>query len=118
MADWQVLGDVNYRKLSVYEEMSWGQLDLDNYVVYGAPYGGPIALIRDDASSSASEAVSVSSAGKKDKISVYTAAGKKISDVRTPLRFVIRIHEFTFFKCNFCIDRFWKQIKVCRDWLE
>ena len=99
MTDWQVLGDPSdlekkchyYRKLSVYEEMSWDLLDLDNFVVCGAPYGGPIALIRDDAGSSASEAaVSVSSAARKDKISVYTAAGKKISDVRPFLRFLIR----------------------------
>ena len=80
MSDWHVLGDVNYRKVSIYEEMAWASLDLENYVVSGAPYGGPIALIRDDTAASET-APSVSSAAKKEKISIYTAAGKKISDV-------------------------------------
>ena len=47
-SDWHALGEVQYRKWTVYEPMRWGpDLRLDEYVVCGAAYGGPIALVKD-----------------------------------------------------------------------
>eukprot|EP00639_Heterosigma_akashiwo_P001962 CAMPEP_0194562632 /NCGR_PEP_ID=MMETSP0292-20121207/3006_1 /TAXON_ID=39354 /ORGANISM="Heterosigma akashiwo, Strain CCMP2393" /LENGTH=174 /DNA_ID=CAMNT_0039411393 /DNA_START=157 /DNA_END=677 /DNA_ORIENTATION=- len=46
--DWQSLGDVQYRKWVVYDEMEWGDFDLDSCIICGAPYGGPLAVVRDE----------------------------------------------------------------------
>ncbi|KAI8055213.1 Vps16, N-terminal region-domain-containing protein [Syncephalis plumigaleata] len=43
--EWSMLHDKFYRRVSLYE-MEWQDIDLENYDVIGAPFGGPIALIR------------------------------------------------------------------------
>lgn len=46
--DWHALGEVQYRKWAVYEPMAWSaDTHIDEYVVSGASYGGPIAMVRD-----------------------------------------------------------------------
>ena len=69
---WHALGDVQYRKWSVYA-MGWEDKDrekikLENYKVCGSPFGGPVALIRED----------------KEKgtalLSIYTSSGLPISE--------------------------------------
>lgn len=43
--DWQALGDVQYRKWSVYN-MAW-DINLEEVVAAGGQFGGPIATLRD-----------------------------------------------------------------------
>ncbi|KAL5009442.1 hypothetical protein ScPMuIL_011747 [Solemya velum] len=74
-ADWNPLGDVYYRKSEIYN-MGWGEIDLAKFTVAAAPYGGPIALFRDE-SKTARVQVSI-----KPVVSIFTAAGKPISQMR------------------------------------
>ncbi|KAI8601749.1 Vps16, N-terminal region-domain-containing protein [Dissophora ornata] len=46
-ADWFLLHDRFYRKQEIYT-MLWKQVDLSKYMIAGAPFGGPLALVRDD----------------------------------------------------------------------
>ncbi|KAL3836276.1 hypothetical protein ACJMK2_021714 [Sinanodonta woodiana] len=75
-ADWHPLGKAYYKKSEVYD-LDWDDLvDISKFVVAAAPYGGPLALMRDD-SNNPSIAMVV-----KPIITVYTAAGRKISQMR------------------------------------
>lgn len=74
---WSLLHDTYYRKLDVYE-MLWKEMDLECYVIKGAPFGGPIAMVRDERK--------VWSHGYGDdegatpKMRIFTSAGKLISE--------------------------------------
>ncbi|KAF9172947.1 hypothetical protein BGX21_004216 [Mortierella sp. AD011] len=46
-ADWIQLHDRFYRKQEIYS-MLWNQVDLSRYMIAAAPFGGPLALVRDD----------------------------------------------------------------------
>ncbi|KAK5823097.1 hypothetical protein F5H01DRAFT_129983 [Linnemannia elongata] len=46
-ADWIQLHDRFYRKQEIYT-MLWKQVDLSKYMLAAAPFGGPLALVRDD----------------------------------------------------------------------
>ncbi|KAG0040394.1 hypothetical protein BGZ82_003119 [Podila clonocystis] len=46
-ADWIQLQDRFYRKQEIYA-MLWKQVDLSKYMIAAAPFGGPLALVRDD----------------------------------------------------------------------
>ncbi|KAF9430792.1 hypothetical protein BGZ94_003842 [Podila epigama] len=46
-ADWIQLQDRFYRKQEIYT-MLWKQVDLSKYMIAAAPFGGPLALVRDD----------------------------------------------------------------------
>uniref|UniRef100_A0A7N0UAE0 Protein VACUOLELESS1 n=1 Tax=Kalanchoe fedtschenkoi TaxID=63787 RepID=A0A7N0UAE0_KALFE len=46
-AEWQMLSNRFYRKLDIYQ-LQWDRIDLSRYKVACAPFGGPIAMIRDD----------------------------------------------------------------------
>lgn len=41
-ASWEQVGERFYRKISLYTEVFDRDLELDNYLVVGAPYGGAI----------------------------------------------------------------------------
>ncbi|KAJ8307571.1 hypothetical protein KUTeg_015655 [Tegillarca granosa] len=73
-ADWHPLGDVYYRKTELYC-MSWN-VDVEQFSVAAAPHGGPIALFKDD---SKTARVQVST---KPVITIYTAAGQQVSQIR------------------------------------
>jgi hypothetical protein len=45
-ADWEKLGDRYYRKIQLYTAVFDQDLELDNYIVAGAPYGGAIGTLR------------------------------------------------------------------------
>lgn len=45
--DWQALGDVQFRKWDCYESLGW-DISVDDHQVVGAPYGGPLAVLRDE----------------------------------------------------------------------
>lgn len=42
LADWEKVGDQFYRKIRVYDAIFDEDLELENYIVAGAPYGGAI----------------------------------------------------------------------------
>ena len=43
-ADWESVGDKWFRKTQLYTEVFDQDLDLDNYIVTGAPYGGALGM--------------------------------------------------------------------------
>ncbi|GAW11263.1 hypothetical protein ANO14919_006060 [Xylariales sp. No.14919] len=45
---WEKVGDRFYRKTQLYTAVFDQDLDLDNYIVAGAPYGGAVAICRDE----------------------------------------------------------------------
>ncbi|XP_049834347.1 vacuolar protein sorting-associated protein 16 homolog [Schistocerca gregaria] len=75
-ADWCPLGrDKYYRKFEIYT-MDWHhEINLDNVLLAAAPYGGPVAVVRDR-----KKIVKVQGS-TKPIISIYTAAGKLISSI-------------------------------------
>ncbi|KAK6182738.1 hypothetical protein SNE40_010352 [Patella caerulea] len=75
-ADWNPLGNVYYRNVELYQ-MDWnGLLELNQYMIAAAPYGGPIALMKDD------KKTGRVSTNVKPIINVYNAAGKPLSQLR------------------------------------
>lgn len=42
IADWEKVGDRFYRKVKLYDAVFDQDLELENYTVAGAPYGGAI----------------------------------------------------------------------------
>lgn len=42
LANWQKIGDSFYRKVPVYDAIFDEDVELENYIVAGAPYGGAI----------------------------------------------------------------------------
>ncbi|OAQ90593.1 vacuolar protein sorting vps16 [Purpureocillium lilacinum] len=76
-ADWESVGDRWFRKTQQYTEVFDQDLDLDNYIVAGAPYAGALALWRDETKILAHQP-GVSS---KPSIDIYSLAGKKIRSI-------------------------------------
>ena len=83
MTDWQTLGEVQYRKWCVFEEMKWNsdgfKLNIEDFKIFGAPFGGPLALLRDNHTST--EGGDLSKSFLLEKIFIFTAAGKRISEI-------------------------------------
>ncbi|OAA67065.1 vacuolar protein sorting [Niveomyces insectorum RCEF 264] len=85
-AGWEQVGDSFYRRINLYTAVFDGSIDLDNYIVAGAPYSGAIALCRDEAKIVAYQA----RRPPKPSVDVYSSAGRlirrivwdKISEVR------------------------------------
>ncbi|XP_078694639.1 vacuolar protein sorting-associated protein 16 homolog [Branchiostoma floridae x Branchiostoma belcheri] len=73
--DWNPLGQVFYRKQEIYT-LGWRDIDLDKFVVAAAPYGGPVALIRDE-----TKLVRVQGS-IRPVIYIYTSSGREISSIR------------------------------------
>ncbi|MCJ1248988.1 hypothetical protein MMC30_006209 [Trapelia coarctata] len=73
-ADWERVGDRFYRKVKLYDAVFDQDLELENYIIAGAPYGGAIALHRDE------EKVHTfrGSQAAKSGIDVYSCSGKLI----------------------------------------
>jgi hypothetical protein len=44
LGDWERVGDRFYRKTRVYDAVFDEDLELENYIVTGAPYGGAIGI--------------------------------------------------------------------------
>lgn len=78
--DWHALGEVQYRKWAVYEPMSWDpEIRIDDYVVAGASYGGPVAMVRDHRRlAPLSEADAPQPA---PVLKIYSSAGAKLAAV-------------------------------------
>ncbi|KLU89128.1 vacuolar protein sorting-associated protein, partial [Magnaporthiopsis poae ATCC 64411] len=76
-ASWEQVGDRYYRKVQLYTAVFDQDLDLDNYVVAGAPDGGAVALYLDE------NKLVEYRAGKarKPSIDVYSCAGKLLRSI-------------------------------------
>jgi hypothetical protein len=48
LANWEKVGDSFYRKIPVYDAIFDEDVELENYIVAGAPYGGAIGMVRFD----------------------------------------------------------------------
>ncbi|KAI1661637.1 vacuolar protein sorting-associated protein 16 [Daldinia decipiens] len=76
-AGWERVGDKFYRKTQLYTAIFDQDLDLDNYIVAGAPYGGAVAICRDD-----TKIVSYQpSKSSKPSIDIYSCAGKLLKSI-------------------------------------
>lgn len=74
LSDCHPLGAILYRKWHVYD-MTWGDNKrLDNYIVSGAPFGGPIAMIPDNRNRSTSNEM-------KEKLTICTSSGGNIAQI-------------------------------------
>ncbi|KAH6670239.1 vacuolar protein sorting-associated protein [Plectosphaerella plurivora] len=76
-AGWESVGDRWFRKTQLYTEVFDQDLNLDNYIIAGAPYGGAIALYRDEEKLQAHRV----HASSKPSIDIYTYAGKKLRSI-------------------------------------
>jgi hypothetical protein len=75
--EWRPLCNRNYRCLRLYE-MEWGDLDLKDYLVTIAPFGGPIALRRNMGALVAADADS-----SKNNIEIFSSSGYMLSLIIT-----------------------------------
>jgi len=86
-ADWHEIGlGQFFRKTELYL-MDWksANVDLDNYALVGASYGGPIAIIRDEKKfTRVTPSIPV-----KPIISIYTAAGSLIHAIKVRKRLLL-----------------------------
>ncbi|KAF3445002.1 hypothetical protein FNV43_RR14695 [Rhamnella rubrinervis] len=73
-AEWQLLYNRYYRKPELYR-MTWKHIDLSRNKVACAPYGGPIAIIRDD-----SKIVQLHSESALRKLRIFNCAGVPLSE--------------------------------------
>uniref|UniRef100_A0A165YW57 Protein VACUOLELESS1 n=1 Tax=Daucus carota subsp. sativus TaxID=79200 RepID=A0A165YW57_DAUCS len=74
-AEWQILHDRFYRKPELYQ-MQWKHVDLSRNKVAAAPFGGPIAVIRDD-----SKIVQLYAESALRKLRVFNSAGLQLSEL-------------------------------------
>lgn len=73
-AEWQLLYNRYYRKPELYQ-MHWKHVDLTRNKVACAPFGGPIAVIRDDA-----KIVQLYAESALRKLRIFNSAGVQISE--------------------------------------
>lgn len=73
-AEWQLLYNRYYRKPELHR-MQWRHVDLSRNKVACAPFGGPIAVIRDD-----SKIVQLHSESAVRKLRIYTAGGVLLAE--------------------------------------
>lgn len=68
-AEWRSMGEKFYRKQEVYT-MCWQNVDLSRHKVACAPFGGPIAIIRDD-----SKIVQLRAESARPRLLIFSASG-------------------------------------------
>ncbi|GFQ05879.1 protein vacuoleless1 [Phtheirospermum japonicum] len=73
-AEWQLLYNRYYRKPELYQ-MQWKQVDLTRNKIACAPFGGPIAVIRDDA-----KIVQLYAESALRKLRIFTSSGRLIAE--------------------------------------
>ncbi|KAI1082357.1 vacuolar protein sorting-associated protein 16 [Whalleya microplaca] len=76
-AGWERVGDRFYRKTQLYTAIFDQDLDLDNYIVAGAPYGGAVALHHDETKIVSFRPTKTS----KPSIDIYSCAGKLLKSI-------------------------------------
>ncbi|OIW33776.1 vacuolar protein sorting-associated protein 16 [Coniochaeta ligniaria NRRL 30616] len=75
---WEQVGERFYRKIALYTAIFDEDLDLDNYIVAGAPYAGAIALYRDENKLVAYQP----NKSSKPTIDIYSSAGKLLRSIK------------------------------------
>lgn len=92
--DWYSLGQAQYRKWLVYD-LKWEyytedssrpqfyDISLENFLVCGAPFGGPIAMTPD------SKRVGNINDEFKSKVLIFTSAGLKLAEIDWPEKNII-----------------------------
>ncbi|KAL8653739.1 MAG: hypothetical protein Q9210_001926 [Variospora velana] len=73
-ANWEKVGDRFYRKVKLYDAVFDQELELENHIIAGAPYGGAVALYRDEAKLHSYRGTQTA----KSSIDVYSCSGKLI----------------------------------------
>ncbi|KAL8172309.1 hypothetical protein V2J09_024113 [Rumex salicifolius] len=73
-AEWQLLYNRYYRKPEIYS-LNWRHVDLSRNKVACAPFGGPVAIIRDD-----SKIVQLYAESALRKLRIFNSAGVQISE--------------------------------------
>ncbi|KAI9882725.1 MAG: Mitochondrial-processing peptidase subunit alpha [Watsoniomyces obsoletus] len=76
-ADWEKVGESFFRKIQLYTAVFDDDLELENYVVAAAPYGGAIALYRDEDKLHAYRGAP----SAKASIDIYSCAGKSLRQI-------------------------------------
>lgn len=72
-AEWNQLYDRYYRKREVYA-MLWDKMDLSKYMVAAAPFGGPLAFVRDE-----KKILLIEQDNQlKPMVQIYSSAGKQL----------------------------------------
>ncbi len=75
--DWHPLGQILYRKWHVYD-MSWDpKIKLENFIVCGAPFGGPIAMMLDIKKANLQPEMEIF----HNKLLIKTSSGNHISTI-------------------------------------
>ncbi|KAL3432443.1 Vps16, N-terminal region-domain-containing protein [Aspergillus tetrazonus] len=75
LANWERLGSSFYRKVPLYSSVFGEDVELENYIVAGAPYGGAIALCRDESKPLRFRDAQTG----KSNIDIYSRSGKLIN---------------------------------------
>ncbi|KAL9081601.1 MAG: hypothetical protein Q9159_007217 [Coniocarpon cinnabarinum] len=76
-ADWDRVGDRFYRKIQLYSDIFDPDVELENYLVAGAPFSGALALHRDTSKIYSYRAGDLS----KSTIDIYSSAGRLIKQL-------------------------------------
>ncbi|KAI0180242.1 vacuolar protein sorting-associated protein 16 [Hypoxylon sp. FL1284] len=76
-AGWERVGDKFYRKTQLYTAIFDQDVDLNEYIVAGAPYGGAVAICRDDTKIVSYQPTKSS----KPSIDIYSCAGKLLKSI-------------------------------------
>ncbi|KAJ5894240.1 Vps16 N-terminal [Penicillium taxi] len=77
LSNWEKVGDSFYRKVPVYEAIFDGDVELENYIVAGAPHGGAIALYRDESKPLRLR----DKKAPRSSIDIYSCSGKLINRI-------------------------------------
>jgi vacuolar protein sorting-associated protein 16 len=106
-AEWDLLSDRFYRRITLYSPLPWsapassttssggggaviGHLDLSTHIVAAAPFGGPIAAVRDD-----SKIVQLHSEPSRRRLLLFTSSGHPIASAPWP-PLLARLHSLAF----------------------
>ena len=76
-AGWEKIDDQFYRKIQLYEQVFDADLELENYLIAGAPYSGALALWRNESKIARYR----TGASTKSAIDIYSSSGRPISSI-------------------------------------
>lgn len=73
-AEWQEIADQKYLRRPEVYTMQWGRMDLSRFRIACAPFGGPIAAIRDD-----SKIVQLLAESARRHLQIFSSSGEIIA---------------------------------------
>ncbi|CAG8258947.1 unnamed protein product [Penicillium salamii] len=77
LANWEKIGNSFYRKIAVYDAIFEDDVELENYLVAGAPYGGAIALHCDETKPLRLR----EGQGSRSTVDVHSCSGQRINRI-------------------------------------